>query len=69
MTTIKNPQANAFIERIHQVMSDSIRTMELQKSQFDDTTINSVLQSVAYGLRSTYHSSLASPGKIILAET
>jgi hypothetical protein len=44
-------------------MSDSICTMEFLKSQFDDTTINAVLQSVAYGLRLTYHSSLAaSPG-------
>jgi hypothetical protein len=65
-TTIKNPQANAFVERIHQVMSDSIRTMELDKRKFDDTTLNAVLQSVDYGLRSTYHSSLAaSPSQII----
>jgi transposase InsO family protein len=65
-TTIKNPQANAFVERIYQVMSDAICTMELYERQFDDTTINIVLQSVAYGLRSTYHSSLAaSPGQII----
>ena len=40
--------------------------MELNKRKFDDTTINAVLQNVAYGLRSTYHSSLAaSPGQII----
>jgi hypothetical protein len=33
---------------------------------FDDTTINAVLQSVAYGLQSTYHSSLAaSPGQLV----
>jgi hypothetical protein len=38
-TTIKNPQANAFVERIHQVMSDAIGTMELHERQFDDTTI------------------------------
>jgi hypothetical protein len=48
--SIKNPQANAFVEHIHQVMSNSICTMELNKRQFDDTTINAVLQSVAYGL-------------------
>jgi hypothetical protein len=65
-TTIKNPQANAFVARIHQVMSDAIRTMELHERQFDDTTINAVLQSVAYGLGSTYHSSfVASPSQII----
>jgi hypothetical protein len=65
-TTFKNPQANAFVERIHQVMSDSIRTMELNKRHFDDTTINAVFQSVVYGLRSTYHTSLAaSPGQLV----
>jgi hypothetical protein len=66
-TTIKNPQANAFVERIHQVMSDALRKMELNERRFDDITINAVLQSIAYGLRSTYHSSLAvSPGQIII---
>jgi hypothetical protein len=65
-TTIKNPQANAFVERIHQVIGDSIRTMELHKRRFDDTTVNAILQNVAYGLRATYHSSLAaSPGQLI----
>ena len=61
-TTVKNPQTNAFVERIHQVIGDSIRTMELHKQKFDDITVNAVLQNVAYGLRATYHSSLtASP--------
>jgi Integrase zinc binding domain len=65
-TTIKNPQANAFVERIHQVIGDSIRTMELHKRKFDDTTVNAILQNVAYGLQATYHSSLAaSPGQLI----
>ena len=58
-TTVKNPQTNAFVERIHQVMGDSIRSMELHTRKFDDLTVNAVLQNVAYGLRSTYHSSLA----------
>ena len=43
-TTIKNPQANAFVERIHQVIGDSIRSMELNKRKFDDTTINAILK-------------------------
>jgi hypothetical protein len=61
-TTIKNPQTNAFVERIHQVIGDSVRTMELHTRKFDDITINAILQNVAYGLRATYHSSLtASP--------
>jgi hypothetical protein len=47
-------------------MGDSIRTMELHKSKFDNTTVNAVLQKVAYGLQATYHSSLtASTGQLI----
>jgi hypothetical protein len=50
-------------------MSYAIRKMELHKRQFDDTTINAVLQSVAYGLCFTYHFSLAaSPGQIIFGQ-
>ena len=65
-TTIKNPQANAFVERIHHVIAASIRSLQLDQRPFDDTTINAVLQGVAYGLRATYHSSLhASPGQIV----
>jgi hypothetical protein len=33
--------------------------MELHTKAFDDTTINEVLQNVAYGLRATNHSSLS----------
>jgi hypothetical protein len=65
-TTIKNPQTNAFVERIHQVIGDAIRTMELHKRTFDDTSINAILQSVAFGLRATYHSAIAaSPGQLV----
>jgi hypothetical protein len=46
--TVKNPQTNAFVEQIHLVISSSIREMELHTKAFDDTTINAVLQNVAY---------------------
>jgi hypothetical protein len=40
--------------------------MELHKRKYDDTTVNAILQNVAYGLRATYHSSLAaSPSQVI----
>jgi hypothetical protein len=65
-TTVKNPQTNAFVEGIHQVISSSICAMELHTKDFDDTTINAVLQNVAYGLRATNHSSLsASPCQLV----
>jgi hypothetical protein len=58
-TTIKNPQTNAFVELIYQVIGDSIRAMELHTRKFDNISHNAILQNVAYGLRATYHSSLA----------
>ena len=36
-TTIKHPQANAIVERIHLVIADSLRTMDLENQPFDDT--------------------------------
>jgi hypothetical protein len=63
---VKNPQNNVFVERVHQVIADSIRKMELSKKPCEDVTINAVLQSVAYGLRATYHSALtATPGQMV----
>ena len=40
--------------------------MELNKRPYDDTSANAILQNVAYGLRATYHSSLAaSPSQLV----
>jgi hypothetical protein len=65
-STLKNPQTNAFVEQIRQLISSCIRTMELHTKAFDDTIINAVLQNVAYGLRATNHSFLsASPCQLV----
>jgi Integrase zinc binding domain len=65
-TTIKNPQTNAFVERVHQVIGDAIRSMELHTKHCNDVTIQAVLQNVAYGLHATYHSSIAtSPRQLV----
>jgi Integrase zinc binding domain len=65
-TTVKNPQTNAFLERVHQVIGDAISSMELHTKQCNDVTIHAVLQNVAYGLHATYYSSIAaSPGQLV----
>jgi hypothetical protein len=46
-------------ESIRLSVSSSIRAMKLNTKAFDDTTINAVLQNVAYGLRANNHSSLS----------
>ena len=61
---MENPQSNAFVERIHGVIAESFRAMQLNTRPYDYTTNNAILQAVAWALRSTYHTSLqATPGQ------
>ena len=63
-TTTKNPQANAFVERIHFIIADYIRAMKLHEKPHDEGTTHAVLQAVAWSLRSTHHTTIqASPGQ------
>jgi transposase InsO family protein len=34
--TVRNPQANAIVERVHQVIGNIIRTFELENNYLDD---------------------------------
>jgi hypothetical protein len=66
-TTIKNPQANAIPEHLHQVLTQMLRTAELNmaKSVTSDD-INVFLDNAAWAICSTYHTVLkASPGAAI----
>jgi len=64
-TTIKNPQSNAIVERVHLTISTSLRAMDLSNRPFDDTTVHGILQSIAWALRTTFHTSLrSSPGQL-----
>ena len=62
-----NPQSNGIIERVHLVMGDHIRVMELQNEEVDKTKpFHSMLHTVAYAIRSTYHTTLhASPAQLV----
>ena len=66
-TTIKNPQANAILERVHQVLGQMLRTAEIDMA--DSVTpddIDVFLDNAAWAIRSTYHTVLkASPGAAI----
>jgi len=66
--TVRNPQANAIIERIHQTIANSIRTMQLQ----DDPYINEkdpwagILAAAMFATRATYHTTLkATPAQLV----
>ena len=66
-TTVKNPQANAIIERVHGVIGDMMRTRDLDMSEtVEDTMIEDFLVDTAWAIRSTYHTVLKStPGAAI----
>jgi hypothetical protein len=66
-TTIKNPQANAILEHLHQVLGQMLHTSELNMAKTitaDD--VNVFLDNVAWAICYTYHTVLkASPGAAI----
>jgi hypothetical protein len=66
-TTIKNPQANAILECLHQVLGQMLRTSKLDMAEMitpDDVDV--FLDNAAWAICSTYHTVLkASPGVVI----
>ncbi|GFH50558.1 hypothetical protein CTEN210_07034 [Chaetoceros tenuissimus] len=66
-TTIKNPQANSILERIHQVTGNMLTSSDLMNQEFDirDLWIPT-LTSIAYAIRCSFHSTLqATPGQLV----
>ena len=66
-TTIKNPQANAILERVHAVLGDMMRTSNLDMSDTCTASdIDEFLTNAAWAIRSTYHTALrSSPGAAV----
>jgi hypothetical protein len=66
-TTVKNPQANAILERLHQVLGQMLRTSELDMAEtITPDDIDVFLDNAAWVICSTYHTVLkASPGAAI----
>ena len=65
--TVRNPQANAIVERIHQTIGNLVRSFEIQDNYVDekDPWIG-ILTSTAFAVRSTYHTTLQkTPGQLI----
>src|SRR5687767_4251471 len=65
--TVRNPQANAIVERIHQVIANMIRTFELESNYLDeDDPWKGILSATAFAVRSTYHTTLKkTPGQLV----
>ena len=66
-TTDYNPQSNAIIECVHQVLGNMLRTFELENRELDkNNPFEEFLTATAYAIRSTYHTTLqATPGQNI----
>ena len=68
-TTIKNPQANAILERIHQVVTNMMRTssLDMQDSCTPDM-VDDFIANVGWAICSTHHTVLGTtPGAAILS--
>ena len=65
--TVRNPQANAIVERVHQVIGNIIRTFELENNYLDEADPwKGILSATAFAVRSTFHTTLKqSPGQLI----
>ena len=65
--TVRNPQANAIVERIHQVIGNIIRTFDLENNYLDKKDpFKGVLAAAAFAVRSTYHTTLKKmPGQLV----
>jgi hypothetical protein len=67
-TTIKNPQTNAILERLHQVLGQMLCTSELDMAKtITPDDVNVFLDNAAWAICSIYHTVLkASPSATIL---
>ena len=65
--TAKNPQANAMVERIHQVVQNMLRVKNLANHVFDYyDPWGQILASIAWAIRSSWHSVKdATPAQLI----
>ena len=64
-----NPQSNAILERVHQVLADGLLTFDLEGTLIDednDDPFEEYLSAVSYALRSSYHQAHGySPAQLI----
>jgi hypothetical protein len=65
--TMENPQANAPVERVHQVIQNMIRTKDLSNRVFDYIDPwGEIISSIAWAICASYHSILgATPAQLV----
>jgi hypothetical protein len=65
--TVRNPQANAIVERVHQTIGNIVRTFELENNYLDEEDPwKRILSATAFAVRSTFHTTLRkSPDQLV----
>ena len=64
--TVRNPQANAIVERVHQIMGNMIRTFVLHEGTQPQDAIPGIFAAIAFGIRSTIHTTTkATPMQLV----
>ena len=66
--TVRNPQANAIAEQVHQVTANIMRTFELQEDCSDEEDPwKGILTAMVFAIRSACHTTLQkTPGQLVL---
>jgi len=66
-TTVRNPQANSILERVHQTFGNIIRTFEVHHSEMtSESPWDGILSATMFALRATYHLTLqATPIQLV----
>jgi transposase InsO family protein len=64
---VRNPQANAIVERVHQVIGHIIRAFELESNYLDEEDPwKGILSATAFAVQSTFHTTLRNtPGQLV----
>ena len=67
LTTVKNPQSNSVLERVHQVLGNMLRTKNIKSLDLDiNDPWSEILASIAWAVRTTHHTTLgASPAQLV----
>jgi RNase H-like domain found in reverse transcriptase/Reverse transcriptase (RNA-dependent DNA polymerase)/Integrase zinc binding domain len=67
-TTVRNPQANAILERIHQTLGNIIRTFDIYNNEGLDPEDpwSGILGAAMFAIRATFHTTLqATPAQLV----
>ena len=64
--TVRNPQSNAIVERVHQTLGNMLQTFDIPAENFMQEEIPGILAAIAFGICSTIHTTMkATPMQVV----